>query len=116
MSRLSRRDFARAATAAAGATLLSRRAAAQSPAREPTAPDSAASAGAAKHAGAVPSEADARLAAILARWSARLTAPDRATVAALAAEWQAPLEALRAAALDINDAPAVQFHTLRKKH
>jgi hypothetical protein len=108
MSRLSRRDFARAATAAAGATLLSRRAAAQ-------APDSAAPP-ATPRPKLPSSEADARLATILARWSTRLTAQDRATVAALVAEWQAPLEALRAAALDINDAPAVQFHVVRKKH
>ena len=122
MSRLSRRDFARAATVAAGAALLPRSAAAQDVAGEaaaaaaPAAHAKLPAAAATKLSAAGQAEADARLATILARWGARLTPQDRAAVATLAAEMQAPLEALRAASLDITDEPALQFHAARKKH
>jgi hypothetical protein len=110
MSRLSRRDFARAATAVAGAALLPRPTAAQ------PATVSAHERAPVKLPAAAQSEADARVAMLLARWSARLTPPERAAVATLVARSQAALETLRAAPLDIGDAPAPQFHVLRKKH
>jgi hypothetical protein len=111
MSRLSRREFARAATLVAGAALLPRHVMAQ--AETDVAPVvNAAPLAAPKLAAAAQAEVDARVQTIVARFGARLSPADRANVAAVAANLQGALDAVRA--VDVADEPAVVFRASRK--
>lgn len=114
LMKLSRRQFARAASATVAAALIGRRAHAQ------TAPAAAAdSAGQSLPPIKLPppaqAESDARVQLVLSRWNARLSPGERRLVAHLCAETQETLDAVRAFALDITDAPAPIFVAARRK-
>ena len=108
---ISRRQFARTASAAiAGAALLPRTAVADDAPRTTTA---AATHPAKKLAAASEAEAEARVQLVLARYGSRLKADARAELTRMARSQQELLDELRAFPLDYADEPALQFRAPR---
>jgi hypothetical protein len=113
MSKLTRREFARAAAAAAaGATLLPRRIHSAEPSSAP--PQPAPPAPAKKLSPAGQAESDARMKMIVARYGARLSEAQRSELQRMSADAQLLLEAVRAFPLDYSDEPAHIFLAPRK--
>lgn len=109
---ISRRQFAQAASAIAGAALLPRTANADD-AHHATATATAATPPAKKLSTAAQAEADARVQMVLARYGSRLKADARAELTRLSRQQQALLDELRAFPLDYADEPALQFRAPR---
>lgn len=108
--KISRRDFARAAGVAVGATLLPRAMATEPGQKPAAAPSTAARLPAASQA-----EADARVQMIVARYGARLSPAERADLARMSADTQQLLDKLRAWPLEGSDEPAPTFRAPRRR-
>ena len=109
---ISRRQFARAAGAIAGAALLPKTAAADDAHHAATATTAAAQPPK-KLAAASQAEADARVQMVLARYGSRLKPDARAELTRLSRQQQELLDELRAFPLDYADEPALQFRAPR---
>ena len=107
---ISRRQFARAAGAIAGAALLPRTADADDARHAAT---TATAQPAKKLAAVAQAEADARVQMVLARYGSRLKGDARAELTRLSRQQQALLDELRAFPLDYADEPALQFRAPR---
>ena len=120
MTRVSRREFARAAGAAVGVALLpaaARGGQPKKPATPSPAPPTHAPPPAAPHAApatADATEAEARVQTIVARYGARLSPAERADLQRLSADAQKLLDEVRAYPLDYGDEPAHIFRAPRR--
>ena len=118
MMRMSRRDFARAAGASAGAALLNRARADENPKPPATAPPAQkplTAPPAQKPLTAAQAEAEARVQLIVARYGTRISAADRTELLRMSGEVQGLLDKLRAFPLDWEDQPAHTFRAPRRR-